>query len=285
MTEPEQSSPAAPAGTSLDERRRKANLFQTETLSFRVGAWGIVGLMVYMLSFGFISTYTLVKIWPPDSLRVSPDTARDTTRADTLVDTVRGIQRTSRATRLTADSGEAGACRIYDPCADSVVVFQAGRVLPGLAFDFRPPRQGRRLLFIALFAGGAGAFLSSLLSLATYIGNRELTRSWAVWYLARPPAGMVLALLVYFILRGGLLNSGVSVDVLSPYGVAAFSGLIGMFVRQASDKHERADQASLSRRVGAVEPSAREPGHREAGAAGRGDLRDASQLEPLRPDR
>ena len=108
--------------------------------------------------------------------------------------------------------------------------------MSGITFDFRPPHAGRRFLLIALLAGGLGAFLSSILSLATYIGERELTRSWAIWYLARPQAGMVLALLVYFLLRGGLLTPAASVSVVSPYGVAAFSGLIGMFVRQAMDK-------------------------------------------------
>jgi hypothetical protein len=281
MTEPGKSSPpsqpkqtdasdaSGAASASLADRRRKASVFQIETLSFPVGLWGIVGLLLYMLAFGFTATYTLVKIWPADSLRASADTTPDTTRADTLSDTVRATAlRPAPApadTAATADTSRPGGCRAYDPCADTVVVFQAGSVLPGLSFDFRPPRQGRRLLFIAMLAGGAGAFLSSLLSLATYIGNRELTRSWAVWYLARPPAGMVLALLVYFILRGGLLNSGVSVDVLSPYGVAAFSGLIGMFVRQASDKLRDVAEAMFTSRVNqeradAVHTAAAAPG-------------------------
>ena len=147
------------------------------------------------------------------------------------------------------DTDATKSCGKVEPCTDTVVVFQVGRILPGLTFDFRPPREGRRLLFVALFAGGVGAFLSSFLSLATYIGNRELTRSWAIWYLARPPAGMLLALLVYFVLRGGLLTPAASINVLSPYGVAAFSGLIGMFVRQATDKLRDIAEAMFTSRV------------------------------------
>jgi hypothetical protein len=179
------------------------------------------------------------------------------------------------------------ACGAIEPCTDTVVVFQAGRILPGLTFDFRPPREGRRLVFIALFAGGVGAFLSSILSLATYIGNRELTRSWAIWYLARPPAGMMLALLVYFILRGGLLTPAASVDVLSPYGVAAFSGLIGMFVRQATDKMRDIAEAMFTSRVNqergeGVHSAAASPTNL-ARQGGQGGGASAAAKEPARP--
>jgi hypothetical protein len=76
MTEPGKSSPpsqpkqtdasdaSGAASASLADRRRKASVFQIETLSFPVGLWGIVGLLLYMLAFGFTATYTLVKIWP-----------------------------------------------------------------------------------------------------------------------------------------------------------------------------------------------------------------------------
>ena len=47
---------------------------------------------------------------------------------------------------------------------------------------------------------------------------------------------MALAVLVYFVLRGGLIMPSTGAGSLSPYGVAAFSGLAGMFSKQATDK-------------------------------------------------
>jgi hypothetical protein len=47
---------------------------------------------------------------------------------------------------------------------------------------------------------------------------------------------MALALIVYFMLRGGLITGSSGAGNLSPYGVAAIAGLAGMFSKQATDK-------------------------------------------------
>jgi hypothetical protein len=290
----------------LETRRQRANVFQTETMSFHVGRLGIFLLMLYMTVFGTTTTYTLLKIWPADSVAVAPTEQTPATGTPPAPappapgrpapgDAARG--EVPRSLAPAAAQSPVAACGVREPCTDTVVVFQIGRIVPGLTFDFRPPREGRRLIFIALFAGGVGAFLSSFLSLATYIGNRELTRSWAIWYLARPPAGMILALLVYFILRGGLLTPAASVNVLSPYGVAAFSGLIGMFVRQASDKLRDIAEAMFTSRVNqeraegvhtpAASPTnlAARPGSTEGAATGTGGLKRPADppKPPARP--
>jgi hypothetical protein len=93
-----------------------------------------------------------------------------------------------------------------------------------------------RLIAIAATAGALGSFIHIATSYATYIGNRRLIRSWAVWYLARPFIGMVLAVLVYLLLRGGLLAPSASTGDMNPYGVAGICGLTGMFAKQAADK-------------------------------------------------
>lgn len=237
------------------KRWRQASGFQTEVMSFHVGLVGIILLFVYTALFGGMTTYTLFRIWPADS--VMPDTtlkapqepeeseSKSPAPATPLSPAAPAVPRVNSVAR-------APECKQGDPCADTVVVFRnvplVGRWL-GFTLDFRPPHAGRRFLLIALLAGGLGAFLSSILSLADYIGERKLTRSWAVWYLARPPVGMGLALLVYFLLRGGLLTPAASVSVVSPYGVAAFSGLIGMFVRQAMDKLKEVADALFTSKV------------------------------------
>lgn len=107
-------------------------------------------------------------------------------------------------------------------------------LLGGLV-TFRPDIEFR-LLVIAALSGALGAFIHSATSFATYVGNRQLIRSWAWWYGLRPFIGMALGLIVYFLLRGGFLSPQAQSSAISPYGVAAISGLAGLFSKQASDK-------------------------------------------------
>ena len=60
--------------------------------------------------------------------------------------------------------------------------------------------------------------------------------SWAWWYILMPFIGSSLALIFYFVIRGGLLSAGATADNISTFGIAAVSGLVGMFSRQAIDK-------------------------------------------------
>lgn len=94
------------------------------------------------------------------------------------------------------------------------------------------PAQG--LLLLAFLGGLLGSFMHAAHSFAMYVGNRQLTRSWAWWYCLRPPIGGVLGLLFYFVVRAGLLTA--SVEAVSPYGVVAFGSLAGWFSKQATDK-------------------------------------------------
>jgi hypothetical protein len=93
-----------------------------------------------------------------------------------------------------------------------------------------------RLIWLVVVAGALGSYVHGATSFATYVGNRTLIISWLWWYILRTPIGIVLALLLYFVLRGGLLSAGAGGDVLSPFGVAAIAGLAGMFSKQATDK-------------------------------------------------
>ena len=50
--------------------------------------------------------------------------------------------------------------------------------------------------------------------------------------------GMAIALILYFVVRGGLVLLSVETNTsgLNPYGIAALAGLSGMFSKQATDK-------------------------------------------------
>jgi len=99
-----------------------------------------------------------------------------------------------------------------------------------------------RLLLLVIVAGALGSYIHSATSYVDYRGNRQFNPSWTLWYLARPLVGVCLALVVYFAVRGGLLllvvNGSAATEAknINPFGVAAVSGLTGMFSKQASDK-------------------------------------------------
>ena len=87
-----------------------------------------------------------------------------------------------------------------------------------------------------MVVGMLGAFVHGATSLADYIGNNNFNKSWTWFYLLRPAIGMALALVFYFVIRGGFLSTTGGAKDINPYGIAALAGLVGMFSKQATDK-------------------------------------------------
>ncbi len=93
-----------------------------------------------------------------------------------------------------------------------------------------------RLILLVIIAGILGSFVHGATSLADYIGNNNFNRTWTWFYLLRPAIGMALALIFYFVVRGGFLTTSGGAKDINPYGIAALAGLVGMFSKQATDK-------------------------------------------------
>lgn len=105
--------------------------------------------------------------------------------------------------------------------------------LPGIG-QLRIPNELRFLWLVAVSAAlGSGVHVAT--SFASYVGNQKFSRSWLWWYILRPGVGVSMALIFYFVIRGGLLTTSSTGDV-SPFGVTALGGLVGMFSKQAADK-------------------------------------------------
>ena len=113
-------------------------------------------------------------------------------------------------------------------------VWETNMNLFGRAFADVPNEL--RLFVIVFFAGLLGAFVHSATSFADYAGNRRLTLSWVWWLLLRLPIGATLALIVYLLIRGGLLIGSSSGSDLQPFGIAGIAALTGLFSKQATDK-------------------------------------------------
>jgi hypothetical protein len=110
------------------------------------------------------------------------------------------------------------------------------QVWPGTASPGVSNEQ--RYLIMAAVAGALGSYIHLATSFVEHAGRKALSTSWAWWYFLRPLVGSALALIVYFVLRAGLITgaSEAATNSTNPYGVAAISGLAGMFSRQATEK-------------------------------------------------
>jgi len=120
-----------------------------------------------------------------------------------------------------------------------------------------------RFLVLVAVAGALGSFIHLATSFADYLGNRRFVKSWKWWYVLRPFIGSALAVIVYFVARGGLISGVAGAGDLSPYGVTGIAGLTGMFSKQAADKvrevFENLFQTDKSLRADPLNPQPTDP--------------------------
>jgi hypothetical protein len=95
----------------------------------------------------------------------------------------------------------------------------------------------RNILRMVILMGALGGTIHWMSSLANFIGNGNLFGRWSPYYLLSPFQGAALALLVYLLLRVGVLapptNGASPAQSLNLLGLYAFSGLAGLFAKQA----------------------------------------------------
>ena len=97
----------------------------------------------------------------------------------------------------------------------------------------------RLYLMIVVLSGALGGYAHLSITFSYFVGQGKLDRAWAWWYFLRPFIGIAMAVILYFIVRGGLLAGAgepAATSVLSPYGVGALAGLAGLFSKLATDK-------------------------------------------------
>ena len=90
-----------------------------------------------------------------------------------------------------------------------------------------------RLLILVMTAGALGSLVHALRSAYWYVGNRNLVRSWIPKYLLLPFCGAILAVLFYFVVRGGFFSPQANSMHTSQYGFCALACMVGLFSEQA----------------------------------------------------
>jgi hypothetical protein len=90
-----------------------------------------------------------------------------------------------------------------------------------------------RLFFIVTAAGALGSLVHAIRSVYWYVGNRGFVWSWLLKYVLLPYAGAALALIFYFVVRGGFFSPQAGGKETSSFGFAAMACLVGLFSEQA----------------------------------------------------
>jgi len=114
-------------------------------------------------------------------------------------------------------------------------------------------------LAIVALAGGSGSMVATLLAYVQHASEkRDFRLSYAPWYVVRPLLGVLLAIAVYFLIKGGLLVLGEAPtsSEVNVFGLSGLSLLVGMFSKNAVEKLREvfstlfASQSDVRDRVG-----------------------------------
>jgi hypothetical protein len=101
-----------------------------------------------------------------------------------------------------------------------------------------PPQKA--VILMVMWLGALGGLIHLASSLTIYVGNRDLKRSWIIYYLLAPLQGAALAPLLYLLLKSAVLSpqyaGGAGTENLNLTAIYAFAGLTGLFAKQAIEK-------------------------------------------------
>lgn len=92
---------------------------------------------------------------------------------------------------------------------------------------------------VIFFAGGIGSCITTILAFLRHAcEEKDFDPAYAPWYFVRPLLGMLLALIFFFGLKGGLLVITYSQSPmrLNDWALATVGALVGMFSKDAIEK-------------------------------------------------
>jgi len=96
-----------------------------------------------------------------------------------------------------------------------------------------------RYLTITIFAAGIGSMITTILGYLKHASvDQDFDPAFSPWYIARPIMGVLLGVVFYFVLKGGLLATipdAANVEI-NEFGLAGLGGLVGLFSKNAIEK-------------------------------------------------
>ena len=99
---------------------------------------------------------------------------------------------------------------------------------------------GTRDALVSMLAAGVGSSVSTILAYLEFV-RTGFIRVYVPWYLVRPVLGMLLGLIFFFVLKGGLLaavpaDSAANASDLNHWALAGMGALVGLFSKPALEK-------------------------------------------------
>ena len=103
-------------------------------------------------------------------------------------------------------------------------------------------------LLVTMFAAGIGSSITAILGYLEHACiKRDFRRSYVPWYFARPLMGMLMGVIFYFVLKGGLLavlpadaGGGAAAQIatsdLNQFTLAGLGTMVGLFSKNALEK-------------------------------------------------
>lgn len=218
----------------------------------RVGAYQVGILFVYHIVLALFLAYAVYNVWPPqpwpgDRAKAAANANNQNAGSQSPVNNSAANEntRSGTGTEAATNSNTATGNTTTATGTSGRSYTETNEELPPPFYIFRwrfQPTLEIRLLLLVMLAGAIGSYVHATSSFVDYLGNRMLISSWVWWYLLRPFIGMMLALIFYFVFRGGFITAGVNpsgdnaANYINPFGVAALAALVGMFAKVAADK-------------------------------------------------
>lgn len=223
----------------------------------------IVVVALYLVFSSVLVLYALLKLWPhptpsgepkvESQAGISPTLASPTATSPAPAQTSSPVARAAAVPSPQGTQGSAAAVTTPTPTptpAASQTALATPSPAPNSKTRLPDPElisffggwinanvySETRLLLLVMLAGALGSLMHSLRSLYWYTGNRMVVWSWVAFYLLLPFTGAILAVIFYFVVRGGFFSPQASFENTSPFGFAALSALVGLFSPQATLK-------------------------------------------------
>ncbi|MDX1501538.1 MAG: hypothetical protein R3325_04180 [Thermoanaerobaculia bacterium] len=201
-----------------------------------------VPLAIYLILLGALLLITVFCVWPegaPDGGSAGSGAATEAAASPEPSAGSPGPDG-SEGAGSTAAAGESqsGSSGVSSTAAaaDSGTTTLALTYIPGVLEWTLEVSWEQHLLLIVILLGAVGSWFHAASSFVAFVGNRTFVTSWTLWYLVRPLVGSALAVIFYLVLRGGLLTANAGSESLSYFGIAAISGLVGLFTHKAATK-------------------------------------------------
>lgn len=119
-------------------------------------------------------------------------------------------------------------------------------LVAALADSVLPMSPEQQLLLVAAFSGAAGASVDALQAAIELAGGRGVSRSWLTFFLLRPFIGLLVAALIYLVIRGGLFSSAATPGDIRAIGVAITGFIAGFTSARLTSRLQRMVAAPMA---------------------------------------